>query len=169
MPLNFGNVLRVVPYVQGQAVGWTNQINGEPVGRVWGAAGARAEIMAWKRLPERRERAVQRPRPEPQDQLRRPTSATPTRTCTLEPDRRPGRPRRQHVRVRPSLLRADQLRGRPPAAAVRPPLPDPPPRDLADHRHDRHPGDRSRPSSSASTSGSRPSAGPRAGGGSSTA
>ena len=53
-------------------------------------------------------------------------------------------------------------------SAVRPAAPDPPPHDLADHRHDRHPGvDRTR-SSSASTSGSRPSAGPRAGGGSST-
>ena len=48
------------------------------------------------------------------------------------------------------------------------PAPDPPPGALADHRHDRHPGHRSRRSSSAFTSGSRPSAGPRASGGSST-
>jgi hypothetical protein len=40
-----------VPYVQGQAVGWTQQINGESLGRVWGAAGARAEVMAWKVYP----------------------------------------------------------------------------------------------------------------------
>ena len=51
MPLNFGNILRVVPYLQGQVVGWSNQIDGEPVGRVWGAMGTRAEIMAWKAYP----------------------------------------------------------------------------------------------------------------------
>ena len=51
MKLNMGNILRLVPYVQGQAVGWTNQINGESVGRYWGAAGLRAEIMAWKAYP----------------------------------------------------------------------------------------------------------------------
>ncbi|SIO59706.1 hypothetical protein SAMN05444166_6147 [Singulisphaera sp. GP187] len=52
MPLNFGNILRVVPYVQGQAVGWDNQISGNAVGRLWGAAGARADIMAWRRYPD---------------------------------------------------------------------------------------------------------------------
>ncbi|GAC1463941.1 MAG: organic solvent tolerance protein OstA [Isosphaeraceae bacterium] len=52
LPLNFfTDILRVVPYVQGQAVGWSNQINGRPVGRVWGAAGVRAEVMAWKAYP----------------------------------------------------------------------------------------------------------------------
>ncbi|AGA27270.1 LPS-assembly protein LptD [Singulisphaera acidiphila] len=52
MPLNFDNIFRVVPYVQGQAVGWDNQISGTAVGRIWGAAGARADIMAWKRYPD---------------------------------------------------------------------------------------------------------------------
>lgn len=52
LPLNFDNILRVVPYVQGQAVGWDNQIAGNAVGRIWGAAGARADIMAWKRYPD---------------------------------------------------------------------------------------------------------------------
>lgn len=52
LPLNFGNIVRVIPYVQGQAVGWDNQINGSAVGRVWGAAGARADIMAWRRYPD---------------------------------------------------------------------------------------------------------------------
>jgi len=52
LPLNFDNILRVVPYVQGQVAGWDNQINGNAVGRVWGAAGARADIMAWKRYPD---------------------------------------------------------------------------------------------------------------------
>jgi hypothetical protein len=50
-PLNFGNILRVVPYLQGQAVGWDRQINNAAMGRVWGAAGARAEVMAWKVYP----------------------------------------------------------------------------------------------------------------------
>jgi hypothetical protein len=47
----FDNVLRLVPYVQGQVVGWTNQINGREMGRLWGAAGLRAEVMAWKAYP----------------------------------------------------------------------------------------------------------------------
>ena len=51
LPLNFANILRVVPYVQGQAVGWTNQINGQATGRVWGAAGARLDFMVWKKYP----------------------------------------------------------------------------------------------------------------------
>lgn len=52
MPLNFfDNIFRVVPYAQGQAMGWTNQINGQGLGRVWGAAGVRAEVMAWKAYP----------------------------------------------------------------------------------------------------------------------
>ncbi len=51
LPLNFGNILRVVPYAQGQAVGWDNQINGQAAGRLWGGVGHRADIMAWRRLP----------------------------------------------------------------------------------------------------------------------
>ena len=52
LPLNFfDNVLRIVPYAQGQLVGWNNQINGSSMGRAWGAIGARAEIMAWKAYP----------------------------------------------------------------------------------------------------------------------
>ena len=34
--------------MQGQLVGWNNQIDGEMLGRAWGAAGARVEAMAWK-------------------------------------------------------------------------------------------------------------------------
>ena len=60
IPLNFGNVVRFVPYVQGQAVGWTDQLGGGPLGhlptgamgRIWGAAGARAEVTAWKKYPD---------------------------------------------------------------------------------------------------------------------
>jgi hypothetical protein len=51
VPINFG-ALRVVPYAQGQLVGWDNQIAGQPVGRAWGGVGARADIMAWKRYPD---------------------------------------------------------------------------------------------------------------------
>ena len=50
LPLNF-NFLRVTPYLQGQAVGWNNQIAGHSVGRIWGAAGARADIVLWKAFP----------------------------------------------------------------------------------------------------------------------
>ena len=32
MPLNFFNVVRLVPYVQGQLVGWTDQLGGGPLG-----------------------------------------------------------------------------------------------------------------------------------------
>ncbi|MGE3820508.1 MAG: hypothetical protein AB7I30_13935 [Isosphaeraceae bacterium] len=52
MPLNLGDVLRVTPYVQGQAVGWSNQIDGNSIGRLWGAAGVRASAMAWRAFPE---------------------------------------------------------------------------------------------------------------------
>ncbi|MGO9468841.1 MAG: hypothetical protein ACLQVF_32335 [Isosphaeraceae bacterium] len=60
MPLNLFNVIRFVPYVQGQAVGWTDQLGGGPLelsptgamGRVWGAAGMRAEFTAWKKYPD---------------------------------------------------------------------------------------------------------------------
>ena len=51
LKLNLSDVFRIVPYVQGQAVGWTNQINGRQTGRLWGAAGIRAEAMAWKAYP----------------------------------------------------------------------------------------------------------------------
>lgn len=51
LKLNVGDVIRLVPYVQGQAIGWTNQINGREMGRLWGAAGLRAEAMAWKAYP----------------------------------------------------------------------------------------------------------------------
>jgi hypothetical protein len=57
VPLNFGNMFRLVPYVQGQLVGWTDQLGGGPdghspngaMGRAWGAAGLRAEVTAWKK------------------------------------------------------------------------------------------------------------------------
>jgi hypothetical protein len=50
MPINL-EFVRVTPYLQGQAVGWTNQLNGEAMGRYWGGAGMKADIMAWKQYP----------------------------------------------------------------------------------------------------------------------
>lgn len=50
LPLQF-DFVRVTPYVQGQFVGWNNQIAGDAVGRVWGAAGARLDVMAWRAFP----------------------------------------------------------------------------------------------------------------------
>ncbi len=47
LPLNF-EFLRVTPYLQGQAIGWNNQIGDHAVGRLWGAAGARADVTFWK-------------------------------------------------------------------------------------------------------------------------
>ncbi len=47
VPLNVGPV-KVVPYVQGQLVGWDNQLGGAPLGRAWGAFGAKANILAWR-------------------------------------------------------------------------------------------------------------------------
>lgn len=46
------DVIRFVPYVQGQFVGWNNQLGGSMIGRVWGAAGLRANVMLWKRFPD---------------------------------------------------------------------------------------------------------------------
>jgi hypothetical protein len=72
MPLNLG-FLRVVPYLQGQLTGWDNQYQtamppitadstlptsayirgpqGAMLGRAWGAAGARMNVMAYKHYP----------------------------------------------------------------------------------------------------------------------
>jgi hypothetical protein len=51
MPLNF-DFIRIVPYLQGQLVGWNNQLGGNQIGRAWGAFGGRLDIMAWKNYPE---------------------------------------------------------------------------------------------------------------------
>ena len=59
MPLKFFNAVRLVPYLQGQAVGWTDQLGGGPLGhlpagalgRVWGGVGSRAEVTVWKQYP----------------------------------------------------------------------------------------------------------------------
>jgi hypothetical protein len=50
MPLNF-DYFRIVPYGQGQLMGWTNQLDDQPAGRAWGAVGVRANIMAWRTFP----------------------------------------------------------------------------------------------------------------------
>ncbi|APW63035.1 hypothetical protein [Paludisphaera borealis] len=59
VPINIYDVIRINPYVQGQVVGWTNQIGGGvngqqstgAMGRYWGAAGIHAESTAWKLYP----------------------------------------------------------------------------------------------------------------------
>src|SRR5262249_33909390 len=59
MPLNFFNAVRLVPYLQGQLVGWTDQLGAGPLGhqpsgamgRAWGAVGSRAEMTFWKKYP----------------------------------------------------------------------------------------------------------------------
>ncbi len=51
VPINLGFV-RVVPYAQGQLVGWDHQIDGAAVGRAWGSVGGRADVMAWKKYPD---------------------------------------------------------------------------------------------------------------------
>ena len=48
LPISLG-FLKFTPYVQGQAVGWNNQLGGGTLGRVWGAAGGRASVIAWKK------------------------------------------------------------------------------------------------------------------------
>jgi hypothetical protein len=56
LPLNISDVVRINPYVQGQATGWTDQIGGGffnqqstgMQGRLWGAAGVHAETTLWK-------------------------------------------------------------------------------------------------------------------------
>ena len=60
MPLNIHDVVRVVPYMQGQIVGWSNQLGGGPFGqqstgpmaRFWGAVGVHTEMTAYKLYPD---------------------------------------------------------------------------------------------------------------------
>ncbi len=60
MPLNIYDVVRIVPYLQGQIVGWSNQLGGGPfnqqstggMARFWGAAGMHAESTAYKLYPD---------------------------------------------------------------------------------------------------------------------
>ena len=40
-----------MPYAQGQLVGWTNQIDGQALGRAWGAGGIKLEAEAYKVYP----------------------------------------------------------------------------------------------------------------------
>ncbi len=59
MPLKVGNAFRLVPYVQGQLVGWSNQLGGGPLehspngalGRAWGGVGVRGETTLYKKYP----------------------------------------------------------------------------------------------------------------------
>ena len=59
MPLNIYDVVRVMPYLQGQIVGWSDQLGGGPfnqqstgpMARFWGAAGVHTEMTAYKLYP----------------------------------------------------------------------------------------------------------------------
>ena len=59
VPINLFNAIRFVPYVQGQLVGWNDQLGGGPLGhmpsgatgRAWGGVGSRAEMTLWKQYP----------------------------------------------------------------------------------------------------------------------
>jgi hypothetical protein len=51
MPINL-DVIRFVPYAQGQLAAWDNQLDGSAVGRAWGAFGARANVSAFRNFPE---------------------------------------------------------------------------------------------------------------------
>lgn len=59
VPLNIYDIVRITPYLQGQLVGWSDQIGGGPfnqqgtgaMGRYWGAAGVHTETTAWKVYP----------------------------------------------------------------------------------------------------------------------
>ena len=76
MPLNFGNVVRFVPYVQGQLVGWTDQLGGGPLGhhptgamgRIWARPACASRVHGLEEVPQRRKRAHERPRAQQQDQ-----------------------------------------------------------------------------------------------------
>ena len=97
MPLNFGNVVRFVPYVQGQAVGWTDQLGGGPLGHLPTGAmgrdlgrGRRARRgHGLEEVPQRRERALERPRAQQQDQplRRRPRGLFQPASSTTSPSR----------------------------------------------------------------------------------
>ncbi len=50
MPLDFG-FMRVVPYAQGQLMGWSSQLGNQTIGRAWGAPGVKADFMAWRTFP----------------------------------------------------------------------------------------------------------------------
>ncbi|MGB0066429.1 MAG: hypothetical protein WBQ11_00165, partial [Isosphaeraceae bacterium] len=59
MPLNIYDVVRIMPYLQGQIVGWSDQLGGGPfnqqstggMARFWGAAGVHTEMTAYKLYP----------------------------------------------------------------------------------------------------------------------
>ena len=50
LPFQLGPV-KIVPFVMGQAAYWGEDINGEPVSRLWGEAGIRASIPFWRLDP----------------------------------------------------------------------------------------------------------------------
>jgi len=49
-PFQMG-VFKVVPYLMGEAAHWGQDINGEPLDRLWGQAGVRASVPMWSVFP----------------------------------------------------------------------------------------------------------------------
>ena len=66
VPLEAGPV-KVVPYGKLLLAEYTNDLNGDAIGRVWGGGGVRASMPLTRLYPRRPERAVQRQRHQPQD------------------------------------------------------------------------------------------------------
>jgi hypothetical protein len=50
MPVNL-DLIRFVPYAQGQLTAWDNQLDGSSIGRAWGGVGARANVAAFRNFP----------------------------------------------------------------------------------------------------------------------
>ena len=50
VPINL-DVMRIVPYAQGQLTGWDHQLDGSALGRAWGAVGARGDVSLWRAFP----------------------------------------------------------------------------------------------------------------------
>ena len=138
LPLNFSFV-RVTPYVQGQAVGWNNQIGGHAVGRIWGAVGARADVTLWKAFPNVESELLNvhglNHKIDFVADARDAYSNVPLNSIGVQDDLDDN----TYEYTRRYFALTNYVGGILPAA-VRPPVPDPPPGALADHRDHRHPG-----------------------------
>ena len=80
-PFQLG-VVKVVPYALGEAAHWGEDINGNPLDRLFWQAGVRAEHAHVVGRSHRLQRPVQRPRHRPQGRLRRRVLLRPSRTRT---------------------------------------------------------------------------------------
>ena len=149
MPLNFGNVVRFVPYVQGQAVGWTDQLGGGPLGpsahrrdgpHLGRRPACRAEVTAWKKYPNVESELLNVHGLNNKISLfvdaraaysnQQAQQASPSRTTSTTT------PTNTYAAIRPSR----SFTGGHLADPLRPAAPDLAPDVVADHRHDRRAG-----------------------------